>query len=173
MLWNGIENMDMRYGICVVFVTATFTVAKICRLKICDYCSTALLLCCSALACHFSRLHASRLHGFFHASRLHASRFHGFFHASRLHASRFHGFIHASRLHASRFLSRTRIMDNGICQIYFFTISTLLFFALPSSVLLSAIGFVCPQPFDERRFLSIPFAIIAFITALALSSESF
>src|SRR5437868_7393866 len=55
---------------------------------------------------------------------------------------------------------------------YIFTISTLLFFALLSSVELSVIGFVCPQPLAESRLLSIPLLTKAFITDLALLSES-
>lgn len=63
-------------------------------------------------------------------------------------------------------------LDYPTMRCYNFTISTRLFFAFPPSVLLSSVGFVCPQPFDESRNFSIPFKTIAFITALALFSES-
>jgi len=51
----------------------------------------------------------------------------------------------------------------------FFTISTRLFWALPSSLLLSATGFSCPQPTNDILVLSTPLAIRASITAFARS----
>ena len=54
---------------------------------------------------------------------------------------------------------------------YFFINSTLLFFAFPSSVLLSAIGFSSPKPAELKRVLSIPPFTIASITAFALASD--
>ena len=50
---------------------------------------------------------------------------------------------------------------------YFLTISTLLFLDRPDSERLSATGFSCPQPTDDKRSFLIPFAIRAFITVLA------
>lgn len=41
---------------------------------------------------------------------------------------------------------------------YIFTNSTLRFFALPSSVVFSDTGFVCPHPFEVSLVLLIPFA---------------
>ena len=57
-------------------------------------------------------------------------------------------------------------------QSHFFTISTRRFFARPSSVLLSAIGFSCPQPVAVSLALSTPREMMAFITDFALFSES-
>jgi len=62
-------------------------------------------------------------------------------------------------------MSKSKNCDEQLTHIvrvmhsYCLEISTLRFFALPSSVLLSAIGFDCPHPLDFKRLTSIPFEI--------------
>lgn len=62
--------------------------------------------------------------------------------------------------------------DFGGTAPYLLTISTRRFFARPSSLRLSAIGFSCPQPTALKRFAATPPLTTAFIIDLARCSLS-
>ena len=107
-----------RYGVWVVFVAATFRVAKIRRLKTCDYILHASRFTPSRF---FSRFTSSRftLHGFIHASRFTLSRFFSRFTPSRFTQKNLpyrkcliHGFSTALLLHCSTALLLYRY---GVC----------------------------------------------------------